>query len=267
MVNFFETFLLAVVQAMTEFLPISSSGHLLILRNLLNVNLENSLSLDILLHVGTMSATIIFFKNEIKFLFKDFTYWITPQRNGDGKLVKMVIISTIPIVITGLLLKNHLGILFSDFASLGFPYLLTTIFLLFSIGRGKEGKKHFELGYGFAFVVGLAQAVAVIPGVSRSGMCVVVALMLGATRKDAVVYAFLISLPAITGALVMTLFDLVDKGINFQLYYFYAFLLAFLFGYLFLVLFVKIVEFGKLYYFAVYTFLLSSLAFYSYAIG
>lgn len=218
--NFWKAILMGIIQGLTEFLPVSSSGHLVIAGILLNTNTEASALFDVLLHVGTLTAVFIVFWQDVKSLFVELFRLIRDLvlRLSRGKKLEMyparkmlllVIIASIPTAILGLFVKAFLEDLFmSSLIAVGFAELVTAI-LLYLSKKIPEGHK--ELGkikYSDGLFVGLMQGVAVIPGISRSGSTVTAGLFAGLERDFAFRFSFLISIPAIIGAALFELFDI-----------------------------------------------------------
>lgn len=194
-----EVVILAVVQGIAEFLPISSSGHLVIVEALLGGELEN-LELSVALHFGTLlSILVIYFRDLLALLWQP-------------RLMLAIIIATLPVVCTGLLLKRQFEYAASQaiFAGCG---LLVTAGLLAMVPKFDGGARGLtEIRYRDALVIGLFQAVAPLPGISRSGSTIVAALMMGVQRQAAAHFSFYIAIPALLGATILTFKDLLKEG-------------------------------------------------------
>ena len=194
-----EVLILGIVQGIAEFLPISSSGHLVILESLLGGNLEN-LELNVALHFGTlMSILVVYRKDLLPILFQP-------------KLMAAIVIATLPVVASGLLLKHWFEAASADafYAGVG---LLITAGLLAITPKIDSGERDLpQLRFRDAFVIGLFQAVAPMPGISRSGSTIVGALLMGVRRDVAARFSFYIAIPALLGATVLTLKDLLEVG-------------------------------------------------------
>ncbi len=226
--------ILGIVQGLSEFLPISSSGHLAIARELLKMDTEAGLFFDVLLHIGTLAAIFIVFWKDIKMLmieglclirdiFINFARLVLNlfSRNNKKEYVKIagtsyrrfvicIIISTIPTGIIGvlfekLILKSYSGLLLPGIC------LLITAVLLFLADRVKEGSITEEnTSYPKAVIVGIVQGLATLPGISRSGSTITAGLYCGFTREYAVRYSFIMSIPAILGAAVLEVKDIFE---------------------------------------------------------
>ena len=246
--------ILGLIQAITEFLPVSSSGHLRIAEYFLNFNFENILSFEIALHFGTFLATCLIFRkdiiNTIKGFFlglKDFKY--SSEHDEYFRIAIMVIIASIPVAIAGLFLEKYLNNF--PINRIGLNLIITGSMLLLTRKTDTIAVKRdvFTTTYYNVFMIGIAQALAVFPGISRSGMTISVALFMGLNRDFAGRFSFLISLPAIFGALLLSLKDLKDFNISYAVI---GLVTSFIFGIIalkFLLLFLKQ---GKLFHFGFY---------------
>lgn len=215
-INIIQALILGMVQGLTEFLPISSSAHLVIVPELLGV--ESSLAFDTLLHVGTLIAVISYFRSDviamIKALFSSLAdiprgRFKEEIRNDQFKrLAWLILVGTIPAGLMGILLKDFFESLFSSVSAVGF-FLLITGFILWGVERMPRGeKKTKEISFTNSLIVGIAQGCAIAPGISRSGATIATSLYLGFDREMAARFSFLLSIPAILGAALIQLKDL-----------------------------------------------------------
>lgn len=197
---------LAVVQGIAEFLPISSSGHLVIANALLHQLAgtsvpEESATMGIALHFGTLLSILVVYRKDLFALL------------GDFNLMKMIVVATIPVGVIGLLLKDYIDEAFQRPIVAGIALLLTAAFLL--AGRRLQKKESNQessdetISLGTAIAVGLFQAIAIVPGISRSGSTIAAGMACGVKRADAAKFSFLIAIPAIGGASVLELKDFV----------------------------------------------------------
>jgi len=205
-----QVLILSLVQGLTEFLPISSSAHLILAPHLLGYA-DQGLAFDVAVHVGTLAAVVGYFRREVAAVTLDFFTTLPPGRalTENAQLGWMIILATIPVGVAGLLFK---GLIESDLrsplviaaATIGFGILLWIFDL-----KGRRTRDEHSIRWRDALIIGLFQAMALIPGTSRSGATITAALMLGLTRKAAARFSFLISIPTIllSGALVT--YDLV----------------------------------------------------------
>jgi len=187
--DIYHAVILGIIQGITEFFPISSSGHLVILQNLFGLE-EPQMAFDIFLHIGTSAAVIIFFRKDILGLFR-----------GDKKTLSLILIATIPTFIIGFFFKDAVEGFFRSVRIAGYMLIVTGIWLGLAsrISHIREGKKK-ELGPANSVMIGISQGVAVIPGISRSGATIATAMLLGIDKEKACRFSFLLSLPAILGA-------------------------------------------------------------------
>lgn len=258
--------LLGLIQGLTEFLPVSSSGHLVIGQELFGLT-EPQLLFDVLLHIGTLTAVVVFVRRELVGLilaFFKFDY-LSPggfkrrwKDDPDFRLLTAVVVGTIPTGIIGLAFKDVFEALFDSSRAVGWAFLATGLMLLASrLARpGERGEG--DVGPWRSAVVGLVQGLAIIPGISRSGSTITAGLFLGLTRETAARFSFLLSLPAIVGALILELLD--TGGLNVALSAAVAgFLTALVSGYLALVWLVRLVKAGRLHWFAPYLFVIGAI--------
>jgi undecaprenyl-diphosphatase len=210
-----QIFLLACIQGFTEFLPISSSGHLIIAPILFGYSLQ-SLAFDVAVHVGTLAAVILYFRQEIaRMLVAGID--ATRRRsltNPDARLGAMVIVATLPILVLGFPLKLLLELMREDEQLVELVIATTTIGfgLLLWLGDriGRRDRDEYALGWRSALLVGLFQAIAIVPGTSRSGITITAALLLGLTRKAASRFSFLLSIPTIALAGLLEVKSLIE---------------------------------------------------------
>ncbi|CEG28856.1 undecaprenyl-diphosphate phosphatase [Bacillus sp. B-jedd] len=196
-----EAFILGVIQGLTEFLPISSTGHLYLGRNLFGLQ-EAGLLLDTMLHVGTLVAVFVFYRHE----------FLKILRNPFGKLTWLLVVGTIPAVAVGLLLKDYIDEISRTGSTIGWEFLVTGLFLWMADKIKNGRKKMDDISYKDSFIIGLFQAAAIMPAISRSGFTIVAALWRKLDRETAAYFSFLLSTPAIVGAVVLQSFDLMEGG-------------------------------------------------------
>ncbi|MCP8970356.1 undecaprenyl-diphosphate phosphatase [Ectobacillus ponti] len=194
--SWLEALLLGIIQGLTEFLPISSTGHLYLGRHLVGLD-EAGLFLDTMLHIGTLVAVFIYYKHE----------FVKMLRNPFSKLTYLLIVGTIPAVIVGLLFKDFFDEISKTGVTIGWEFLATGVFLYWA-EAGKSGRRKMEdITYGDALFIGSFQAFAIFPAISRSGMTIVAGLWRKLDRETAAYFSFLISTPAIVGGIVLQLAD------------------------------------------------------------
>ncbi|WP_129726435.1 undecaprenyl-diphosphate phosphatase [Ectobacillus funiculus] len=198
--NWLEAFLLGIIQGLTEFLPISSTGHLYLGRHLFGLD-EAGLFLDTMLHIGTLIAVFAYYKHE----------FIKILRNPFSRMTYLLIVGTIPAIIIGLLFKDFFEEISKTGITIGWEFIATGLFLYLA-ERGKSGKKKMEdLTYQDALFIGVFQAFAIFPAISRSGMTITAALWRKLDRETAAYFSFLLSTPAIVGGIMLQSVDVL-KG-------------------------------------------------------
>lgn len=186
--SLFQAIILGVVQGVTEFFPVSSSGHLVILQALFGIK-EPMLTFDIILHFGTLVSIAIFFHKDILDLFE-----------RERKTLLYLIIASIPTFIIAFLFKDTVEKLFGMPKQVGFMLLLTGAWLIFVTFRSKKITQGTNPGILNSFLIGVAQGIAIIPGISRSGATIGAGLAAGLKRETAFKFSFLLAIPAIAGA-------------------------------------------------------------------
>jgi len=195
--TYFQAVFLAVLQGLTEFLPISSSGHLVIFQKLFG--LKPPVFFDILVHFGTLGAILVYFRKRLIRILKG----LFRQERKSWRLVGLLFLGTMPAVVFGLFLQNYLEPLFDSLVLVGFSLLFTSS-LLFSTRKLGQLKHNFnQLKLKESFLIGCFQALAILPGVSRSGATIVSGLWFGLKRESAFQFSFLLAIPAISGALIL----------------------------------------------------------------
>lgn len=249
--NWIEAIILGIVQGLTEFLPVSSSGHLEIGSVLLGIEPSNNLLFAIVVHAATALSTIYVYREDLRDIVLglfDFKY------NDSWKFATLIIISMIPVGVVGLLFEDDIEKFFSGNLTLVGSMLLVTSALLFisHFARPSEGKVTFFK----ALFIGLAQAIAILPGISRSGATISTALLLGVEKSRAARFSFLMVLIPILGASLLKFKDYIEEpslSRNVQVIpLIVGFFAAFISGYAACKWMIEIVKKGKLTYFAVY---------------
>jgi len=203
-------FILAIVQGLTELLPVSSSGHLVVGQSLLvqlgmtkPLTHSQMLVIEVALHAGTLGAVLLFYHRRIVRLVR-----------SDWRLAGLLVVATIPIAIIGLLMKKYGDGLLQSPLLAGVMLLVTATFLLASRRIGETDKPAGKLSVWQAILIGLAQSAAILPGISRSGATIVTGLACGLRRDEAAAFSFLLSIPAILGATIVTLPELASAEVR-----------------------------------------------------
>jgi undecaprenyl-diphosphatase len=193
-----ETVILGIIQGLTEWLPISSTGHLKIAEKFLG--LEAPILFDVILHLGTLTVILFFFRSDVKKILSALAR--LDFKTDYGRLILPIIVGTIPTALIGLAFSIFLENFFQELLTVAVA-LIACGFVLYSSKASKE--KRNEIGYFAALLIGIAQGIAVIPGLSRSGLTIATALLLGIEREKAFKFSFLLSVPAVIGAFGLTL--------------------------------------------------------------
>ena len=205
---------LGFIQGLTEFLPVSSSGHLVIFQRLFGLD-QPELFFDICLHVGTLGAVCLFFRKDILGLIQAIIAWVTCRGKTKSlpldtrenlSMVVLILAGSVPTAILGLVIKGFSETIFASLPLVGVMLCLTAGLLLATLWAPKEGTQKITLP--LALLIGLIQGVAVLPGLSRSGSTITLALFFGVSRDRAARFSFLLSIPAIVGASFLELLDI-----------------------------------------------------------
>ena len=236
--NYIWALVLGILQGFTEFLPVSSSGHLVLVQSLIPGFSQPGILFDVFLHFGTLFAVLFFFRKKIFEL--------------SWKYVLYIVIATIPAVLIGFFLKDSIEILFSSVEIVGIALIITGL-LNFLTHKHKEEIK--ELDSKKSVFVGFIQGFAIIPGISRSGSTIFAGIKSGLSSKDAAEFSFLISVPAIVGANVLEIYSSWGESINY-VPYLIGFISAFISGIFAIKLVLKFLEEKKFKIFAFYCLIL-----------
>lgn len=260
--NYLDSVILGTLQGLTEFLPVSSSGHLVIFQKILGLKME-SLSFEVFVHFGTLLSVVVIYFSDIMEMIKSFFTGLTrPKYNFQSdpyfKLSILVIIGTIPAALAGVLLEDFFTSIFHNTTLVGFTLIFTGI-VLWSTRYIRIHSQ--SLNSGKSILIGMAQMLAILPGISRSGMTISAGLFTGISRKEAARFSFLLAIPAIAGSMVFTLADLftgnvAGPGIGILLV---GMITAFVIGYLAIKFLLKILESGKFSLFAPYCLIVAAL--------
>jgi undecaprenyl-diphosphatase len=263
--NSVEAIVLGAIQGLTEFLPVSSSGHLVLFQNLFGLK-EPELLFDISLHVGTLLAVLVVFYRDILEILTALIRLPSRMKSAGGlprlcrtdpaiRMALLIVAGSIPTAIIGLLFKEITDRLFGSTVIVGCMLLVTGTLLWLTRRIVKKGRSVTDTTIKDALIVGVVQGLAILPGISRSGSTIATALFLGVDRKVAGRYSFLLSIPAIVGALVLGLDEpelqtTIPLGIILA-----GSLVSALVGWLALIILLKVVDRGQLHRFAPYCWL------------
>ena len=262
----FVSLFLGLVQGITEFLPVSSSGHLSILENLFKLNYSENdhMFFEVLLHLGTLISICIVYRSEIGAMISDGLEYLRMRNDPDtdepvvlkppARVLLFVLVGTIPLLVA-LIFSNSISRLFSETGFIGFALLITGGLLYVSDRYIKKGAKNEKtMSLADALVIGCAQAVATIPGLSRSGATITVGLARGLNGNFAVRFSLLLSIPAVIGATIVSFFKALRAGVDFSAFpsYFVGFIVAAVVGYFAIQLLRRLMSkgsFGKIAYY------------------
>lgn len=213
--NWFESLILGLLQGLTEYLPISSSGHLTIASSLFGIEGEQNLAFTILVHVATVLSTLVILWKEIVWIFKDLfakQQWNSYSNLNYGtKYAINIVASMIPIGIVGVFFKDDIEAIFGAGTTVvGIMLLVTSMLLIFSYYAKPRQKETISVGN--AFVIGLAQAMAVLPGLSRSGSTIATGILLGNKKENLAQFSFLMVIPPILGEALLDVKDVIESA-------------------------------------------------------
>jgi len=260
----FESIILGLIQGLSEFLPISSSGHLALLQYFFGIEGESVLAFAVLLHLGTLLSIFAVYYKDIWDLIRELFATLADLFTGRGlrinanetrRLGFMIIVATIPTGIIGVLFNDLFESMYLSLAAIGTGLLITGTLLWFSEKIGKGRKNVLNMKFRDAFLVGLFQSVAITPGISRSGSTIVGGLFSGMKREIAVRFAFLISIPSVLGAVVMEAPSAFKSGMDMSMLtpIIIGVAIAAVSGFIAIKTMIRIVSNKKLYYFSFYT--------------
>ncbi len=280
-----QAIFLGIVQGLTEFLPVSSSGHLAIFQNLFHIDTGGSVTFDVMLHVGTLFVVfLVYWKDICKLVaeafrmlidaFANLKILVSPNNTGDvkkyrriirtnyRKFVMLVIVSTIPTGLIGVLGKKLIEDASATLIVPGICLLITGVILYLSDRVENCWKIPKDVSWGEGILIGIAQGFATLPGISRSGTTIAACTFCGFERKFAVKYSFILSIPAIMGAAVLEIKDLAQESMSLGMVGTYAagMIAAAVFGYISIRIVGQMVLSRKMKYFAYYCFAAGALA-------
>ena len=247
--KYVETLILSIIQGISEFIPVSSSAHLLIISRLSDFNVSN-LQLDISLHLGSLLAIILFFRKELINII------------NNKNIFLLIILGSIPLVIVGYIFySTNLIDQFRNLKVVAWTTLIFGILLYFSDKFELKNKISSELNIKSIIIIGLFQILAIIPGVSRSGIVITASRFLKFDRVESSKIAFYLSIPALAGASVLGFKDVIDNQINFDAIFIFSTSASFLFSYFTIKYFLIYVKLFSLSFFVIYRIVLSIILF------
>lgn len=249
-----EAITLGIVQGLTEFLPVSSSGHIELVKEIFGAEIKDSMTMTVVLHFATALSTCVIFRKEIIQIIKGLFQF---KNNEELQFSLKIIVSMIPAAIIGLKYDDLIETFFEGKILLVGCMLLLTGALLFVADKAKQTNK--SLTFGNAFIIGISQMIAILPGISRSGATISTSVLLGIDREKGARFSFLMVVPLIFGKIAKDLIDIIkeptaQESINY-LPYILGFAFAFVTGLLACTWMIKLVKSSKLYYFSIYCFI------------
>jgi undecaprenyl-diphosphatase len=240
--------ILGIVQGLTEFLPVSSSGHLVVVGELLNTNMEGDPGFVIIAHAGSLLAVLLFFRHRIMKIISDILRW---DKSGIQWLI-LLIVSTIPAAIIGLTFQDSVETIFYNSTAVGIAWL-GTAFLLWIGQRFSTSRFTVEnMGISRALYIGLAQAFALLPGISRSGSTLSIGMLLGVKRRELLDFIFIMSIPPIAGGTLLESLKWSSGTSPFTIAHVWGGIAAAISGYFAIAVMLKVVNAGKMGWFALY---------------
>ena len=262
--NLLDAIVLGIIQGLTEFLPVSSSGHLVIGKALLGVQVQG-IAFEVFVHFGTLLSVIVVYRKDILILIQSVVAGLgKPSRirqiyrnDKNLRLAFYIILATLPAGLIGLFFSSSIETAFNEEKTVSFLLIVTGIVLLLTRVVGVKDR---EMKLSHAMLIGFAQALAILPGISRSGSTISVALYIGISREEAARFSFLLAVPVILGATILKLFELFENVPPASQLYSLATgtVAAFVSGYAAIKLLLVFVRKGRLDYFAWYCFALGS---------
>ncbi|RLD23836.1 MAG: UDP-diphosphatase [Bacteroidetes bacterium] len=255
----FEAFVLGMLQGLTEFLPVSSSGHIQFGAYFFDIDTSENLVFTVIVHGATVLSTLIVFWKEIGKIIRGVFKF---EYNEETKFFLYILFSMIPVGVVGVFFKSEVEALFDGKIVFVASMLMVTGFLLAATNYIKADTKTGELNYTKAFIIGLAQAFAVVPGISRSGATIATGLMVGVKKEQATRFSFLMVIIPILGASLLQVLDIIENpaitGNTSATALGVGFITALVFGIFACRWMIKIVQKGKLIYFAAYCFIVAT---------
>ncbi len=262
MLDIIYSLLLGVVQGLTEFLPVSSSAHLVLIPKILNLKSEilNSLTFDVILHSGTLMAVLIYFRKKIIRLLIAFfkgAFNSRERNTEDFKLSVYIIIATIPAFLAGFFFNDYAENIFRNPVLIACVLIVFAVFLFIADKNKNLSKDMNKITVKDALIIGCFQMLAIIPGVSRSGITITAALLSGMKREDSAEFSFLLSVPVIAGAFVFKTGEVLKTGMGDNSAIFFAgFFSAFVAGFLAILFLINFVKKNSFLLFVIYRILL-----------
>ena len=251
--NFLYIFFSGVVQGLTEFLPISSSGHLVILNHFFEIdtNPTDKLNFEIMLHFGTVFSIMVYYKKDLLKLLKDFF----SERKDNS--IYLIIIGCIPITLVGLVFKDIIAESLNNISILPYTFMFTSLCLFMT----RYNYKHKKITFNIILIMALFQILALLPGISRSGITISILLILGINMKEAVKFSFLMAIPLILGATFISIDFTSYSNLSLK-YMLWGSFISFLFGWIAIYLTNYFLSNSKYWMFSIYCFIISIITYF-----
>ncbi len=256
MIEIIKYIILGIVQGFIEPLPISSSGHIYLLKQLINTNILNDLNFEIIVNAGSLIAIIIIYYKDLKALIINGYKFIKTKNELykiDFNYIILIIVGVLPVLIVGFLFKNYIeNFLNENIFIIGVSFIITAIFLL--LIKDKNGRKlDNDIKLKDALFIGTIQILALIPGISRSGSTLIAGIIMGIKKENAFKYSFMLYIPISIGTTILGIIDILKTNNNItSLPYFLGFIFSLLVSFFTLKWFKDYVKKGKLIYFSIY---------------
>lgn len=214
--NYIIFIILGFIQGITEPLPISSSGHIFLFKNIFNTTIFNNLNFEIISNFGSFLAILFIFRKDIIILIKDFFTYLFNKKlryrtKNNYQYILKIIISTIPVGVTGLIFNDYIENNFNSVKFLAFMFLFTAL-ILYLVRNIKGSKTSSEISYKDAIIIGLIESITIIPGISRSGTVLVACLLCNIKKEDALKYTFMLYFPVSIGTMLIKIPDLLETS-------------------------------------------------------
>jgi undecaprenyl-diphosphatase len=250
--NYFDAIILGLIQGLTEFLPVSSSGHLVLAQYMLGLK-QQGVTFELMVHFGTLLSVLIYFRKRITAMIVAI---FDKSMVAERRMIAFIIIGTLPAVFAGFFLENFFEEAFGSPVETSIMLLITGLLLLSTaLVKKKEGM----LDIPRSIIIGIGQALAIMPGISRSGSTISFGMFAGVKPVEAAEYSFLLSIPAIAGAIVLKSKELMGLQASLAGHYLIGALISFLSGLLAVYLLLDIIKRGKFEYFGIYCLIIGAI--------
>lgn len=258
--SYLESIILGLIQGLTEFLPVSSSGHLVLAQNLFGVN-ESGISFEIIVHLGSLLAVLIFFYKDIFVLIKSLSKIFSSNKTQEDKsnlmIISYLLFATIVTAILGLIFKDYFTSLYDMPLVVAGMLIFTGIILYLSDITPEGNIETKNIGFFRAIFIGLGQALAIIPGISRSGTTIAFSLFAKMKRSHAARFSFLLSIPAILGAAVLDMGEMSSLNVHQTTVYLSGAVAAFVSGFAVIAILIKLIQKKQLKFFSFYCWMIA----------